>query len=66
VSNISFEDISYHGKLPRKSLIDGADEIHNVRDIRFKNFEINNTVLSDTNKGNYIEFKGHYEKLQFE
>ncbi|WP_232016548.1 glycosyl hydrolase family 28 protein [Paenibacillus baekrokdamisoli] len=65
VSNISFNDITYHGKLPRKSLIYGVDEIHNVRGILFKNFKINDTLLSVKNMEQYIDFKGHYGDIKF-
>lgn len=65
VSNISFHNIFYRGKLPRKSLISGVDDSHNVRGILFNNFKINDTLLSSNNMQQYIEFKGHYEDIKF-
>jgi len=65
VSNISFNNIFYHGKLPRKSLINGVDDSHNVQGILFNNFKINNTLLTANNMKQFIEFKGHYKDIKF-
>ncbi|WP_409342525.1 glycosyl hydrolase family 28 protein [Paenibacillus sp. MBLB4367] len=66
VSGITFEDVFYRGKLPRKSLIHGVDDLHNVRDIRFTNVKLNGTELSKNNMEAYIEAKGQYGDLTFE
>ncbi|QNK57811.1 glycosyl hydrolase family 28 protein [Paenibacillus sp. PAMC21692] len=66
VSGIAFEDVFYRGKLPRKSLIYGVDDMHNVQDIRFTNVKLNGTKLSGNNMEEYIEAKGYYEDITFE
>ncbi|WP_441882200.1 glycosyl hydrolase family 28 protein [Paenibacillus sp. 2TAB26] len=65
VSNVSFNNIIYRGKLPRKSLISGVDDSHNVSGIVFNRFKINNTLLSSTNMKQFIEFKGKYSDIKF-
>ena len=51
IENVTFRNVSYHGKNAEMSVIAGYDDTRKVKNIVFENLRINGILITDTMKG---------------